>query len=206
MRFDTIHPTAPSKKHHGDAKPKSDHLVCVDIQQGAPIDKMPVLELADFVRGYKQVVWMLDKIQCEEARVPDVIMEAWGNEIPANIRIVEKEYGGMLHFALEYGYAEEAISFFSEVLSGAPREKIELKHSGFLEAMGAEMNDTPDRIWHRMQVVSDELITGIDRDMVEAIGKHTDICGGAIGECLSEVEMMLEAHGITTHVITRFIY
>lgn len=207
MRFDSIKPITPKqRKHQGEAKRRSDHLVCVDIQQGAPIGDMPVLELAEFVKDYKRVLWMLDNIQCEEARIPDAIMEAWGNEIPPNVHVVEKEYGGMLHFALESGYGEEAIAFFNEVLAGKPREKIELKHSEFLETMGAEMNDTPDRIWHRMQVASEELITGVGRDMVEEIGKQTDICGGAVGECLSEVEMLLEVHGVTTHVVTRFIY
>lgn len=208
MRFDSIGQKVleRGRKRQGEARRKSDVLVCVDVQQGAPIDGMPLAELAEFVRSYPRVIWLMDKIQCEDARMPDVIMDVWGGELPKNVHVIEKEYGGMLHFACEAGLGEEAIAFFRDMARGKAREKIETRHHVFLEAMGSEMRDNFERTWHRMEAASEELITGIGSELVRSLGSEVDLCGGAVGECLQEVEMMFEVHGISVHVVTKFVY
>ena len=187
---------------------KSSTLVCVDIQEGAPLGKMDVESLAEFIQGYEKVFFIIDQIMTTDPAPPDDLIDSFKNgKFPKNVEILEKEYGGLLRIAVDLDLENEAVSFFKDLRSSKDRDFLEKHHDEFLKAMLNEMgDDNYDDLFNRFDAVQDELVSGIDESIVDRMGDEIDLCGGARGECLKEMEMMFEIMGLEVNLVPQFTY
>ena len=192
-------------------------------------------ELADFMSQYENVVYIVDENMAGRTIEPDLhpqvkeyYEDSAGNDlniddyedeeeylqeldkakycsIPDHIDIKVKAYGGVLRTAIDMGVEEEAIKFYTTLLSGQnlnPKEYEEFIEAFMTEYGRGDFEESFDELVH----ISSELINGISNYFWKSLGNSVDICGGGINECLKEVQMALEILGINYNTVEKFTY
>lgn len=151
-------------------------------------------------RGYSSIE------EAEEAEDWDLLDELHYCPLAPHIDLKIKAYGGPLRSAMDLGLEDEAIEFFTDMVSGTALDVLVEKYEDFLEDFNQEYGRSDSyELADEMYGIQTELVRGIPNEFFTQMGPF-DIAGGHRSACVREVTMALEVLSVDYNLIEPLIY